>query len=103
GMKPPGAVEGFLSDEMSTGPTFIKSGYTFSLAGVGLQGAPASCNGLPAGSGSAGYAVIGDPLDQSAPARFLGSHADGLVFEDTGSFAATMTETGAPSNGQLIH
>ena len=46
GVMPLSAVEAFLPPEMSSDLTFIKSGYTFSMAGVGLPGAPASCNGL---------------------------------------------------------
>jgi hypothetical protein len=103
GRTPPGGVEAFLAPELSSGATFIKSGYTFSMAGVGLAGAPASCNGLSAGSGSAGYAAVADPLDSTPPARYLATNADGLIYEDSGSFVATMPETGAPPSGQLIH
>ena len=46
GDKPPAALEAFLPPEMTSSPTFIKSGYNFSMAGVGIPGAPASCNGL---------------------------------------------------------
>jgi hypothetical protein len=102
GVIPPASVDAFLAPEMSTGPTFIKSGYTFSLAGVGVPGAPASCNGLSAGSGSAGYAVVADPLDVTPPARYLASNADGVIYEDSGSFASTMPETGAPPSGTPI-
>jgi hypothetical protein len=102
GVPPPATLDGFLAPEMSTGPTFIKSGYNFSLAGVGVPGAPASCNGLPAGAGSAGYAVVADPLDTTPPARYLGSNADGAIYEDTASYVATMPETGAPPSGKPI-
>ncbi len=34
GKKPPSAAEAFLAPELSGGPTFIKSGYTFSMAGA---------------------------------------------------------------------
>src|SRR6185295_7136775 len=44
GVKPAGAIEAFLPPEMSAGPTFIKSGYNFSLAATPLAGAPATCN-----------------------------------------------------------
>jgi hypothetical protein len=103
GVRPPGTPDAFLAPEMSAGPTFIKSGYNFSMAGVGLQGAPGSCNGLGPGAAAAGYAVVGDPLDASPPARFLGSNADGVIWEDTSTLSATMPETGAPPSGQPIH
>ena len=47
GVIPPSSIEAFLPPEMSAGPTFIKSGYTFSMAGTAIPGAPGSCNGLP--------------------------------------------------------
>ena len=49
-IKPPGAVEAFLPQELASGPTFIKAGYNFSMAGTSLPGAPATCNGLGAGN-----------------------------------------------------
>ena len=101
-MPPPASTEGFLSSELASGPTFIKSGYLFSMAGVGLAGAPPSCNGLAAGAASAGYAVIADPLDTSPPARYFGSNSDGPLWEDTASFSATMPEAGAPPSGHPL-
>jgi type IV pilus assembly protein PilA len=99
GVRPPAAIDAFLTPEMSTGPTFIKSGYNFSMAGVGIAGAPASCNGLAAGAASSGYAAVADPLDLSPPARHFGTNADGTIYEDTGTYGATMPETGAPPSG----
>jgi type IV pilus assembly protein PilA len=99
GVKPPSAMEAFLPPELTSGPTFVKSGYQFSMAGTGMAGAPASCNGLAAGAASTGYATIADPLDTSPPARYFASNADGLIYEHTASFLATMPETGAPLSG----
>jgi hypothetical protein len=102
GDPPPASVDAFLSPELSGGPTFVKSGYLFSMAGVPVQGAPASCNGLGAGAASTGYAVVADPLDTTPPARFLASNADGLIYEDTATFSGTMPESGAPPSGTPI-
>jgi len=102
GVKPPASVEAFLPVEMSSGPTFVKSGYLFSLAGTGLQGAPGSCNGLAPGAAASGYAVVGDPLDKSPQARYLGSNADGTIYDHTASLSAIMPETGVPGQGQPI-
>jgi hypothetical protein len=102
GKRPPAAIDAFLPPEMSSGPTFIKSGYDFSLAGEGIPGAPASCNGLAAGAASAGYAAVADPLDKTPPARYFGTNADGTLYEDTASYMATMPETGAPPGGAPI-
>jgi prepilin-type N-terminal cleavage/methylation domain-containing protein len=102
GRVPPGSQEGFLSGELSSAPVFIKSGYQFSMAGVGLAGAPPSCNGLPQGGASAGYAVVADPLDTTPPGRYFGSNADGGIWQDTASFVATMPESGKPPAGSPI-
>jgi hypothetical protein len=82
--------------------TFIKSGYNFSMAGIAIPGAPATCNGLAAGQSASGYALVADPLDLSPPARHFGTNADGVIYEHTVSMAATMPETGAPPGGSPI-
>jgi type IV pilus assembly protein PilA len=102
GDAPPSSTEGFLPPEMSSGPTFIKSGYTFSMAGTPIPNAPGSCNGLAVGAASSGYALVADPLDTNPPTRHFGTNADGTVFEDDVTFALTMPENGAPPGGQPI-
>ena len=102
GKKPPKAAEGFLPPDLSSGPTFIKSGYTYSLGGTAVPGSPASCNGLAAGASSAGYAFVADPLDKTKPERHFGTNADGTIFEDSGSYLLTMPETGMPPGGKPI-
>ena len=49
-VKPPGAAEGFISADLASGMTFVKSGYNFSMAGTAVASAPGTCNGLMAGS-----------------------------------------------------
>jgi type IV pilus assembly protein PilA len=98
-VKPPSATEAFLGPELASGPTFVKSGYNFSMAGTAVSGAPATCNGLGAGSAATGYAVVGDPLDPPPNPRYFGSNADGLVYEHNMSLAATMPESGPPPSG----
>jgi type II secretory pathway pseudopilin PulG len=102
GVIPPSSIEAFLPVEMSSGPTFIKSGYNFSMAGVGIPGAPGSCNGLAIGSASSGYALVADPLDVTPGARYFGTNSDGTVYEDQATYSATMPETGAPPGGAPI-
>jgi hypothetical protein len=101
-IKPPSAVDAFLSPELATGPTFVKAGYNFSLAGTSLAGAPATCNGLGAGQSAPGYAVIADQLDVAAQGRFFGSNADGIIYEHTASLGGTMPESGPPPSGSPI-
>ena len=103
GAAPPGNPEGFLPPELSSGFTFEKSGYVFSLAGTPLGGAPASCNGLAAGMASPGYAAVADPLDPSGSAgKYFGTNSDGLIYQDAASLSTTMPETGGPPSGSPI-
>ncbi|MGH9374198.1 MAG: prepilin-type N-terminal cleavage/methylation domain-containing protein [Vicinamibacterales bacterium] len=102
-VKPPHATEAFLAADLATGPTFLKSGYNFSMAGTPQPGAPASCNGLAAGAAAPAYALIADQLDATpTKGRFFGTNADGAIYEDTSSLAATMPEAGAPPQGEPI-
>ena len=96
---PPGALDAFLAPELATGPTFVKSGYNFSMAGTPLPGAPASCNGLAVGEAAAGYAVVADQLDVTSSSRFFGSNADGVIYEHNATLGLVMPEGGAPSDG----
>jgi hypothetical protein len=100
-VKPAGASDAFLAPELATGPTFIKSGYNFSMAGTPMVGAPASCNGLPAGQAAPGYAVVADQLSAAAT-RFFGSNGDGTIYEHTASLGLTMPEVGHPIAGNPI-
>jgi hypothetical protein len=103
GVKPPGAIEAYLPPDLSSGPTFIKSGYNFSMAGIAHPGAPTSCNGLPAGSASPGYAMVGDQLDAGPTGgRFYGTNSEGVIYQDTSSLGGTMPESGAPPSGAPI-
>ena len=102
--RPPGSSESFLPSELASGPTFVKSGYNFSLAGTALAGAPATCNGLRAGLAAPGYAVVADQIDAPPTGgKFYGSNADGVIYQHTASLALLMPEVGAPSSGSPIH
>ena len=103
GIAPPGASEGFLGDELTSGPTIVKSGYLLSLAGTPAAGAPAACNGVGPGATSPAYAAVADPLDAGGQLpRFFGTNSDGVIYEATTTLAAVMPETGAPPIGALI-
>ena len=102
--RPPGATEAFLPSGLASGPTFVKSGYNFSLAGTSIAGAPGTCNGLGAGLAAPGYAVVADQIDASPKGgKFYGSNADGVIYQHTASLALIMPESGGPSSGSPIH
>jgi type II secretory pathway pseudopilin PulG len=102
GIAPTGAVTAFLPAELSGGTSFLKQGYTFSMAGTPLAGAPATCNGRASGYTSPGYAVNGDPLDPTGNPYFYGSNADGTIYQYTATFNGVMPESGPPPVGVPI-
>jgi prepilin-type N-terminal cleavage/methylation domain-containing protein len=103
GIPPMGATEAFLGEDLSSGATVMKSGYTISLAGTPAVGAPLTCNGLGAGTTSRGYAAVADPLDAGgAIPRFFGTNSDGVIYEHTSTLSAVMPEFGPPPMGAPI-
>ena len=102
GVNPPASFQAFLPKELSSDATFIKSGYTFTMTGTSLAGAPGSCNGLAAGQGAAGYLSTADPLDPVGNPHFYGSNADGTIYEHSASLAASMPESGKSPVGYPV-
>lgn len=103
GLIPPGSRDAFLSSDLTSGFTIVKSGYLFSLAGVSLPGAPASCNGLGAGLASTGYAAVADTINTTAGvSKFFGTNTDGLIYEHDSTLSLTMPQNGAPVAGQIL-
>jgi type IV pilus assembly protein PilA len=102
GVAPPSAFTAFLPPELTSGATFNKSGYTFSLVGTSLPGAPGSCNGLAAGMGAPGYIAVGDPIDPVGNPHFYATNADGLIYEHSATLSGVMPESGQPPVGTVI-
>ena len=102
GVAAPGTPSGFLPPELSSGFTFDRSGYLFSLAGTPLGSAPATCNGLAVGAASPGYAAVADPIDASAVNKFFGTNADGVIYQHDDTLSTTMPENGGPAAGSPI-
>lgn len=102
GVPPPAGFQAFLPAELTTGVSFLKSGYTFSMTGTSLPGAPAGCNGMAAGLGAPGYAALADPLDAVGNPHFYGTNADGTIYENTASLDAVMPESGPSPAGVPI-
>ena len=99
GVAPPNSVTAFLPPELTSGGTFLKQGYTFTMFGTVLAGAPPTCNGKPQGSVAPGYAMFADPLDPVGNPHFYGTNADGTLYQHTATLSADMPESGPPSTG----
>lgn len=102
GVGPPGSLEAYLPPEFTSGFTFVKSGYLFSLAGTPIGGAPPSCNGLGMGLTAAGYAAVADTLDPLGTPRYFGTNTDSIIYESGTSLAPVMPEAGAPPGGEVL-
>ena len=99
GTPPPAGVTAFLPPELSSGVSFTKQGYSYTMQGTALPGAPGSCNGLPAGSASPGYAALADPLDGVGNPHYYATNADGTIYLHPTTFNGAMPESGPPPFG----
>src|SRR4029079_10757862 len=99
GVPPPASVTAFLPPELSSGVAFTKQGYSYTMVGTPLGGAPGSCNGLAAGSAAPGYAAFADPLDGVGNPHFYATNADGTIYLHTATLNGLMPESGPPSAG----
>lgn len=102
GVRPPGASSAFLPDGLTHAATVFRHGYSFTVLGSPLAGAPPTCNGLGAGQSAPGYAVLADPIDTVATQRFFATNAEGILYEHTATYNGLMPESGAPAVGHPI-
>lgn len=101
GTPPAGSREAFLSSNLTSGNSVIKSGYTITVEATAFASAPPTCNGLAAGQSSQGFKAGADPVVAGNP-RFFGSNSNNVIYEDTASLLATMSEVGPPTVGHPL-
>src|SRR5258705_3666141 len=82
GNPPPASNVPFLSPDLSSALTVIKSGYTIQMMGTPDPSAPASCNGLAAGAASKAFKAGADP---GVPTnnRYFATNAAATIYEDS--------------------
>lgn len=102
GVPPVGYTDTFLPSDLVAATSITRSGYTISLVGTALTGSPQTCNGLGGGVTAASYVIVADPVDPVANPRFFATNADGVIYEDSTTFAGTMPEAGAPPSGMPL-
>lgn len=91
--------DGFIGPDLGADPS-LKSSYTVALtAGAAVAGAPASCNGAPAGAVVATYFAGAAPVGGGG-ARFFGTNQGGTIFQSTE--AVPVTQAGAPAGATPI-
>lgn len=102
GVAPPSATGAFLPPELSSGASFVKQGYTFSMVGTSLPGAPGTCNGMAPGGGAPGYAATADPLDPTGNPHYYATNADGTIYVHSATMNGVMPESGPPPVGMPL-
>jgi len=102
GVAPPASPAPFLPPELASGASFLKQGYSYSMTGTALAGAPASCNGLGPGEAAPGYAAFSEPLDAVGNPHFFATNADGTIYVHAVTMTAIMPESGPPSEGSPV-
>jgi len=90
GTVPTAGGTAFISPDLGSGTSVVKSGYTVTMAGTAASGAPASCNG---GAVTSGYNATAAPL--AAGGRYFGTNTANTIFQSTG--AITMADTAVPA------
>jgi prepilin-type N-terminal cleavage/methylation domain-containing protein len=101
GVVPPGTNSPFISPDLSYSNNPVKSGYTFQMMGTAEPTAPATCNGLAAGTASKSYKVGADP---GVPTnyRYFATNSGETIYEDSSTFYAAMPEVGVPPVGHPL-
>lgn len=101
GVPPPASTTAFLPPELTMGVAYNRQGYAYTLTGTPLPGAPASCNGLPAGGAAPGYVAFADPLDAVGNPHFYATNADGTIYVNGATMNGMMPESGPPPPGPI--
>ena len=93
----PATGAAFLSPDLTSGDTVIKSGYQVTMAGTPTTLQVLTCTGV---TPLDGYQATADPVSVGhTGTRFFGINTDRVIFEDVATFTGNMPETGAPGHG----
>ena len=94
-----GGGDGFIGTDLSTDPS-VKSSYTVTMpAGAAAAGAPASCNGIAAGTVVSTYFISAAPT-AGGGVRFFGTNQGATIYFSAAAVA--VTQNGAPAGANPI-
>jgi type IV pilus assembly protein PilA len=96
----PSGGSAFISPDLSTGPSVVKSGYTVSMTGTTQSGAGTACNG--AATLASGFHAWADPISTSTGTRYFFTNTTGTIWQGTASMGSGGTDATAPSGGTAI-
>ena len=99
---PPGSNRAFISPDLGSADSIVKSGYMFQLTGTAFALAPPTCNGLAVGDAAQSFKAGADAIE-SGNSRFFATNVGQTIWENTASLYAAMPEVGSPVAGAPLH
>jgi hypothetical protein len=101
GTAPPGSPEAFISPNLGTANRIVRAGYTIRMESTPYDQAPQSCNGLGIGETGQAFKAGAEPTVKENP-RWFAVNANNTIWENNGSFYASMPEVGEPPRGRVL-
>ena len=95
----PSGGSAFISPDLGSAATVVKSGYSVSMTGTAQTGATA-CNG--ASALAAGYRAWADPVSTSTGTRYFFTNTTGTIWQSTSSIGSSGSDSASPSGGAVI-
>ena len=96
----PSGGAAFLSPDLAQAPSVSKSGYTVSMSGSAVTGAPAACKG--ATRQASGFHAWADPIATTTGTRHFMINTTGTVWQGSSAMGATGSDIAVPSGGSVI-
>src|SRR5260221_9740589 len=96
----PSGGSAFISPDLSSGTTVIKSGYSVSMTGTPTTGSTA-CNG--ATNLAAGYHAWAHPLSTSTGTRYFFTNTTGTIWQATSSIGSGGSDSASAPGGKARH
>ena len=95
----PSGGSAFISPDLSSSATVLKSGYSVTMTGTAATGSTA-CNG--ATNLGSGYRAWADPASTSTGTRYFFTNTTGTIWQATSSIGSAGSDTASPSSGSAI-
>jgi type IV pilus assembly protein PilA len=95
----PSGGSAFISPDLGSSATVVKSGYSVSMTGTSASGTTA-CNG--ATGLASGYRAWADPVSTSTGTRYFFTNTTGTIWQASSSLSTGGDDSATPSGGAAI-
>ena len=95
----PSGGSAFISPDLGSSASVVKSGYTVSMTGTSQTGSTA-CNG--AANLASGYHAWADPVSTSTGTRYFFTNTTGTIWQASSSIGSAGSDSASPSGGTPI-